>query len=223
MKNKFIKNILGLTILEGIVSTAIVGIGFIAVLQMVNYSVQSIDVSGERTKANFIVSMIAEDIIGHRNSIYGVSATDENISFEGGNIVSSDPSHKKFMDHLNNAGWTSPGTCSSAATAGLTGNASNANIYNTQNVDAPRNKENKWNQVIGDDRYLKCKGQKDIKKVTVFKVCTWSMSGCPFKIINSGVVNYYDDPMYIGRVQVNLNNGKKRKYLYFQADYKIKK
>ena len=59
MKNKFIKNILGITILEGLVSTAIIGIGFIAILQMVNYSVQSIDVSGERTKANYLVSMIA--------------------------------------------------------------------------------------------------------------------------------------------------------------------
>ena len=52
MKNKFIKNILGITILEGLVSTAIVGSGVVAILQMVNYSVQSIDVSGERTKAN---------------------------------------------------------------------------------------------------------------------------------------------------------------------------
>ena len=222
MKNKFIKNILGLTILEGIVSTAIVGIGFIAVLQMVNYSVQSIDVSGERTKANFIVSMIAEDIIGHRNSIYGVSATDENISFEGGNIVSDDPSHKKFSDHLNNVGWTSAGTC--AATTGSTGSVATPgvnNIYDTQNVDAPRNKENKWDQVIGDDRYLKCKGQKDIKKVAVFKVCSWG--GCPYQIESSAIQNYFDETMYIGRVQVNLNDGKKRKYLYFQADYKIKK
>lgn len=221
MENKFIKNILGLTILEGIVSTAIVGIGFIAVLQMVNYSVQSIDVSGERTKANFIVSMIAEDIIGHRNSIYGVSATEENISFDGGNIVSSDPSHKKFSDHLNNSGWISAGNCSSASTAGANNAASNTNIYDTQNVDAPRNKENKWNQVIGGDRYLRCKGQKDIKKVTVFKVCSWG--DCPYKIESSAIQNYYDETMYIGRVQVNLNDGKKRKYLYFQADYKIKK
>ena len=28
--------------------------------------------------------------------------------------------------------------------------------------------------------------------------------------------------MYIGRIQINLNGGKKRKYLYFQADYEIK-
>ena len=33
---------------------------------MVNYSVQSIDTSGERTKANYLVSMIAEDIIGYK-------------------------------------------------------------------------------------------------------------------------------------------------------------
>ena len=69
---KKIKNILGLTILEGLISTAIVGIGFIAILQMVNYSVQSIDTSGERTKANYLVSMIAEDIIGYKDSVYGV-------------------------------------------------------------------------------------------------------------------------------------------------------
>ena len=31
-----------------------------------------------------------------------------------------------------------------------------------------------------------------------------------------------DDLMYIGIVQMNLNDGKKRKFLYFQSDYKIK-
>ena len=35
--------------------------------------------------------------------------------------------------------------------------------------------------------------------------------------------NVTDDGMYIGRVQINLNNGKKRKFLYFQTDYKIRK
>ena len=51
-----------MTLLEALVSTAIIGIGFVAVFQMVNYSVQSIDVSGERTKANYLVSMVAEDL-----------------------------------------------------------------------------------------------------------------------------------------------------------------
>ena len=39
-------NELGITIIEALVSAVIVGIGFIAIFQMVNYSVQSIDVSG---------------------------------------------------------------------------------------------------------------------------------------------------------------------------------
>ena len=58
----------GMTLLEALVSTAIIGIGFVAVFQMVNYSVQSIDVSGERTKANYLVSMVAEDLISERDS-----------------------------------------------------------------------------------------------------------------------------------------------------------
>ena len=31
-----------------------------------------------------------------------------------------------------------------------------------------------------------------------------------------------DEVMYIGRVQFNLNNGKKRKFLYFQSDFELK-
>ena len=35
-------------------------------------------------------------------------------------------------------------------------------------------------------------------------------------------VNIYDEAMYVGRIQINMNDGKKRKFLYFQSDYKIK-
>lgn len=209
MKNKFIKNILGITILEGLVSTAIVGIGFVAILQMVSYSVKSIDVSGERTKANYLVSMIAEDIIGHRDSTY-----------------------KKFADHLTEGegeGWEAPDACKREV-AGGTDTATNvANIY-TGEGNAPENMEAKWDNIISKDRFLKCRGEKDIKKVKVFKVCSW---GCTYSIAGMSkpaeddsagyIINYYDEAMYIGRVQINLNNGKKRKFLYFQADYKIKK
>ena len=68
--NKNIKE-RGLTLLEALVSTAIVGIGFVAVFQMVQYAVQSIDVSGQRTKSNYLVSMVAEDLIGDRFSTKG--------------------------------------------------------------------------------------------------------------------------------------------------------
>ena len=45
---------------------------------------------------------------------------------------------------------------------------------------------------------------------------------------NTRLVNDVEDPyvkddiMYIGRVQMNLNDGKKRKFLYFQTDYFLK-
>ena len=77
-KNKSEK---GMTLLEALVSTAIIGIGFVAVFQMVNYSVQSVDVSGERTKASYLVSMVAEDVISEKNS-------------------SSPTTDKKLMDYL---------------------------------------------------------------------------------------------------------------------------
>ena len=54
----------GLTLLEALLSTAIVGIGFVAVFQLVNFSINSIDISSERTKVNYLTGMIAEDIIG---------------------------------------------------------------------------------------------------------------------------------------------------------------
>ena len=62
------KNIKGISLLEALVSTAIIGIGFVAILQMTNYSVQSITTSGERTKANFLINMIAEDAIANRST-----------------------------------------------------------------------------------------------------------------------------------------------------------
>ena len=56
----------GLSLLEALVSTAIIGIGFVANFQMVQYSVRSIDVSGERTKSNLLISMVAEDLISEK-------------------------------------------------------------------------------------------------------------------------------------------------------------
>ena len=44
-------------------------------------------------------------------------------------------------------------------------------------------------------------------------------------IDNNGSVDQpyvMDEVMYIGRVQFNLNNGKKRKFLYFQSDFELK-
>ena len=231
-----IKNILGLTLLEGLVSTAIVGIGFIAILQMVNYSVQSIDTSGERTKANYLVSMIAEDVLGHVDSVYGIdSSVDKVVIGIDGTVTVNDEEKataRKFSDHLANTEFFS-GACGSTQTLAAadigTGSgeaqpkksvnySAPSSIYGEQKSDGPSNKDLKWKQIFGEDRYLKCRGDKDIKKLKMYKICRWSDTCSTY---NDSSIN--DNGMYIGRIQVNLNNGRKRKFLYFQADYNTRK
>ncbi len=214
----------GLTLLEALISTAIVGIGFVAVFNMVNFSVQSIDTSGERTKANYLVSMIAEDIIGHKDTIYGESTDEADIIFnnegkpvkvDGDGVVLEE--YKKFAEHLKDTEWkvgTGDDVCANKA------NYARADmideLYSEENKDAPTNKENKWNEIFGSDRYLKCRSDKDIKNIKVFQICKWDH--CDYK--NESV---YDDGLFIGRVQINMNDGRKRRFLYFTADYQLKK
>ena len=191
--NKIKKSEKGMTLLEALVSTAIIGIGFVAVFQMVNYSVQSIGVSGERTKANYLVSMVAEDLISEKES-------------------NSPTKDVKFMDYLisnknsSQSSWRM-GSCSSGSST--TGNFTNAT----------QNKFKKW-----DDRFstrrIKCKGAQDIKYLKVFDICNNNASGnnCTY----NNTRNYNGTGIYekwiVGKMEVNLNSGKKKKFLYFQID-----
>ena len=216
------KNILGLTILEALMATAVVGIGFVAILSMVNYSVQSIDTSGERTKANYLVSMMAEDVIGHKNSIYGVNTNDKVVIGIDGTITIEGverPDARRFSDHLAGQEFTTRCGQPVGATTGNAGDTPEApkSIYETEFVDAPSNKEEKWMRIFSENRYLKCKGDRDVRRMKVYKICRWA-GVCPYQ--DNSIT---DDGMYIGRIQINLNNGKKRKFLYFQTDYKIRK
>ena len=221
--NKY-KTQLGLTLLEALMSTLIVGIGFVAVFNMVNFSVQSIDTSGERTKANYLVSMIAEDIIGHKDTIYGESTDDQNITFnnegkpvqldEDGKVLKE---YKKFSEHLKDTEWnvgTGENICANKSEYKRADDINS--LYKEENKDAPTNKQNKWKEIFGSDRYLKCKSKKDIKNVKVFQICKWNH--CDYQ--NE---NIYDDGLFIGRVQINMNDGRKRRFLYFTADYQLKK
>ena len=201
-KNK--SKISGLSILEALVSTAIVGIGFIAILQMTNFSAQSIDNSGDRTKANYLTEMIAEDVISSRDSLYGVKSDNSNIIFKKGWEATLD-----CGNILTNSDDTDSDDTNSDDT-----NSDDTNIYKAQNIDAPSNKEAKWDAIFDKNRFLKCKSNNETKKLETFKICKWD---CTLK--NDFV---FDDPIYISRVEMLLNNGKKKKHLYFQSDYNIK-
>ena len=222
--NKMIKKkymISGLSILEALVSTVIVGIGFIAILQMTNFSVQSIDNSGERTKANFLTEMIAEDVIGSKDSYYGEDPNNKDIRFNAqtGEFELDGKSVDNFSSHLSKTKWTPTLKCGGANTTTGTAVQKKEDIYESQKIDAPRNKMDKWNTIFQENRFLKCKSSAEEKKLQVFKICRWNdITKCHYK-----VDSVYDEPLYMGRVEMRLNNGKKRKYLYFQTDYKLKK
>ena len=201
------KKISGLSLLEALVSTAIVGIGFVAILQMTNYSVQSIYSSGERTKANYLTNMIAEDVIGHKNVVTG--------------------SARNFSDYLFENEFNSD-FCEGAAAA--TGGSTNiGNVYGNDEIDGPLMKQRKWQALLNNKNYLNCKGGNERRNFRVFKLGSkWSaepniLENENTRDVDGTEVPYIkDDLMYGGRVQKNLNDGKKRKYLYFQTDYVLK-
>ena len=185
------KNILGLSLLEALVSTAIIGIGFVAILQMTNYSVQSMQTSGERTKANFMTNLVAEDVIGSRKS--------------------STDTHSNFSNYLM-ANQFNADVCS--ATTG-SASADTGKIYGTTEENTHAMKMRKWQALLNNKNYLRCKGVKETRNFRIYKICRFPVSGC---LQNTSI---QDEELYIGRVQINLNEGRKRKYLYFQSDYKV--
>ena len=212
MKMNINKKISGLSLLEALMSTAIVGIGFVAILQMTNYSIQSIYTSGERTKANYLTNMIAEDVIGHKNVVTGSAIN--------------------FSDYLFNNEFNAD-FCENAAggnaNAGATGSVNTGNVYGNDEIDGPLMKQRKWQALLNNKDYLNCKGGNERRNFRVFKVGSqWSLepgilANDNERDIDGTQVPYVtDDLMYIGRIQMNLNDGKKRKYLYFQTDYVLK-
>ena len=189
------KKISGLSLLEALVSTAIIGIGFVAIFQMTNYSVQSIYTSGERTKANYLTNMIAEDVIGHKNVTSGTA-----INFSH-HLFDNTPELDFCADPKNNSASTDVG-----------------NVYGDGSADSALMKTNKWAAIFNSKDYLNCKGDNERSSFRMFKLRS------PHSLEPNAIENtkINDDLMFIGRVQINLNDGKKRKYLYFQTDYVLK-
>ena len=212
----------GVTLLEALVATAIVGIGFVAVFQIVNYSTSSVNVSAERTKMNYIVGMVAEDLIGYNNSLYGINPKTTNIVIDEHRRPVEDgviSEVKKFPQKYIDAGALKVSSCDTTKDR-FKKHDSNTPIYqNNTAQSAANNKEYRLEAILSEDRYLKCVGgetSKDIKSLEVFKICNDSGDDCKTA---AGKTDHIHDEIYIGRVQINTNNGKKKKILYFQADY----
>ena len=187
----------GVTLLESIVATAVIAIGFIAIFQMVNYSVQSIDMSSERTKANYLVAMVAEDIIGDRNSMIG-----------------SERFIDKFLKGIGDnrrIAWKLKG-CVDAKSFGT---GAGLNVVSR--------KENKWNKRLSKTR-IKCKSDKDHKYLYLYDICSdlvkvKPLPSCKFKNNKQHFLkNNGSEVIVIGKMEARLNNGKIKKVLFFQVD-----
>ena len=86
------KKIKGISIIESLVCLVIVGIGFIAINQMIAFSVASMDRSMERTKVNFLSESAVEDIMGDPNNASSYNFTEQ---CNKGSYSSSDLAGKK--------------------------------------------------------------------------------------------------------------------------------
>ena len=161
-----VKNILkknyekGVSLLEALISTAIVGIGFIAVFQIVNYSTSSVNVSAERTKMNYIVSMVAEDLIGYNSSLVDVNPHTTTVQLdehrrpvENGVISSVKKFPQKFIDAPIKVE-----VCDGTKDR-FNNFASNTPLYeNNPEASAAYNKRKRLENILKEDRYLKCIG-----------------------------------------------------------------
>ena len=180
------KKISGLSLLEALVATVIVGIGFIAIFQMVKYAGISIDSSTEKTKANYLISLVAEDVIGDKDT----ETTDS------GGIK------QKFYRRLQTDGGWELTTCGE-----IQNTIAQDNVYN--------NKDEKWQNRLS--QRVKCRNAADIKRLSILDICR---NGTSFDASGNCSLSKDDfyEPRYFGRMEILLNGGDHRKYIYFQIE-----
>ena len=198
MKNNK-KNNAGLSLLEALISMVVVGIGFVAILQITQYSINSVKTSAERTKANFFVNMFAEDALSLRDT-----SKSENL-----NDIMVVDDDKRFTSECGVQG---------TKMNVKTGTAGDVYKNSTSETDPTINKSEKWNALISNRDYMDCSNSgREKRAFEIFKICNFTSSpGCIDR------ANQREEVIYIGRAQMTLNNGGKRKYLYFQSDFRLK-
>ena len=196
---KMKKNNSGLSLLEALISMVVVGIGFVAILQVTQYSISSVNTSAERTKANFFINIFAEDSLSLRDT-----SKSENL-----NDIMVVDDDKRFTSECGVQG---------SKMNVKTGTAGDVYKNSTSETDPTINKSEKWNALISNRDYMDCSNSgREVRAFDIFKICNYSDSpGC----INNASPK--EEVIYIGRAQMTLNNGGKRKYLYFQSDFRLK-
>ena len=193
MSGFYNKNNSGLTLLEALVATVIVGIGFVAVFQMVQYSVRSIDISSDRNKGNYLVNLIAEDVLSHKRS------TKDNKEFADylkENQFSIQQCTNEFgLETKDNTPENKVQYWQQYFDRGITKCRSNEDIRALNIIDICDDK-------TSDDKTWVCNYKNE-------EEYTYVENGAEVK------TKIYD-PVYFGKMEIRFNKGKKTRNLYFQ-------
>ena len=71
----------GISIIESLVCIVIIGIGFIAIMQLSAFSVNSMDRATEKNKLNYLSEMVMEDMIGDPDNVSNYGNFNETCSY----------------------------------------------------------------------------------------------------------------------------------------------
>ena len=71
----------GISIIESLVCIVIIGIGFIAVMQLSAFSINSMDRATEKNKLNYLSEMVMEDMIGDPDNVSNYGNFNETCSY----------------------------------------------------------------------------------------------------------------------------------------------
>ena len=193
MSGFYNKNNSGLTLLEALVATVIVGIGFVAVFQMVQYSVRSIDISSDRNKGNYLVNLIAEDVLSHKRT---TKDNEEFADYLIENQFSIQQCTNEFgLETKTNTPENKVQYWQQYFDRGITKCRSNEDIRALNIIDI-------CDDETSDDKTWVCKYINE-------EEYTYVENGAEVK------TKIYD-PVYFGKMEIRFNKGKKTRNLYFQ-------
>ena len=82
------KSIKGISIIESLVCIVIIGIGFVAIMQLAAFSIGSMDRATEKNKLNYLSEMVLEDMIADPDNVSKYNGFSKTCS--SGNQASSD-------------------------------------------------------------------------------------------------------------------------------------
>jgi Tfp pilus assembly protein PilV len=194
MSGFYSKNNSGLTLLEALVATVIVGIGFVAVFQMVQYSIRSIDVSSDRNKGNYLVNLIAEDVLANKRTTRN---NEEFADYLIENQFSIQQCTNEFgLDStITNTPENKVQYWEQYFDRGITKCRSNEDIRELNIIDI-------CNNDTSEVKTWTCRYQNN-------SVYNYNENGIPVKKL-------IFDPVYFGKMEIGFNKGTKTRNLYFQ-------